>query len=77
MQIIETAHESLEIADAVAIGIHETGHRQAINHRVFIPKIVYHKLLPFLFQNNKNCAEWNLFRSVLQQNSALTLRRAV
>jgi hypothetical protein len=49
MQIVKTAHEPLKIADAVAIGIHEAGHRQAINYRVLVPKVVYHELLPFLF----------------------------
>jgi hypothetical protein len=42
MQIIETAHQTLEVADAVAVGIHVGSNRQAIDHRVLVPKVVDH-----------------------------------
>src|SRR5262249_32729424 len=32
----------LEVADAVAIGIHVGAHRQAVDDRIFVPEIVDH-----------------------------------
>jgi hypothetical protein len=49
MQIIETPHETLEIADAIPIGIHIRRHRQTINYRVLVPEIVDHELNAPLF----------------------------
>src|SRR6266540_662214 len=43
MQIIETAHQTLEVADAVAVGIHVGSNRQAIDYRVLVPKVVDHR----------------------------------
>src|ERR1700730_18190620 len=46
MQIIEAAHQPGEIADAVAIGIHITADREAVDHRVLVPQVVDHSALP-------------------------------
>ena len=46
MQIVETTHQALEIADAVAVGIHVGADGQAIDHAVLVPEIVDHGLRP-------------------------------
>src|SRR5215472_7885437 len=46
MQVVETAHQTLEVADAVAVGIHVGSNRQAIDHRILVPKIVDHGTRP-------------------------------
>ena len=42
MQIVEPAHQALEVADAVAVGIHESADGEAIDDRVLVPEIVDH-----------------------------------
>ena len=42
VQIIEAAHQPLEIADAVAVGVHVGADRQAIDDRVLVPEVVDH-----------------------------------
>ena len=42
LQIIEAAHQALEVSNAVAICIHISGNRQAVDDRVLIPEIVDH-----------------------------------
>src|SRR3569833_2976688 len=42
VQIIEPAQEALEVADAVAVGVHIGADRQAIDHAVLVPEIVEH-----------------------------------
>ena len=42
VQVIQAAHQPLEVADAVAIGIHVGADRQAVDHRVLVPEIVDH-----------------------------------
>src|SRR5207249_7553237 len=42
MQIIEAAHQSLEIAGPVAVSVHVSSDRQAVDHGVLVPKIVDH-----------------------------------
>jgi hypothetical protein len=43
MQVVETAHQTLEVADAVAVGIHIGSDGQAIDHCVLVPKVVNHR----------------------------------
>jgi hypothetical protein len=45
MQIVQPAHEALEVADAVAVRIHIGADGQAIDDRVLVPKIVDHAAL--------------------------------
>src|SRR5262249_37605368 len=42
MEIVEAPLQPAEIADAIAIGIHVGGDRQAIDDRVLVPKVVDH-----------------------------------
>ena len=42
VQIIEPAHESLEVADAVAVGVHIGADGKAIDDRVLVPEVVDH-----------------------------------
>ena len=42
VQIIEAPHQSFEIADAIAVGIHEGLQIQAVDDRVFVPEIFDH-----------------------------------
>ena len=42
VQIVQAAHQPLEIADAVSVRIHVGSDGEAIDHRVFVPKIVDH-----------------------------------
>ena len=44
VQIIQTAHEPLEVTDSISIGIHEGADRKTINHRILIPKVIDHEL---------------------------------
>ena len=46
LQVVEAAHQPGEIADAVAIGIHERADRQAIDDGVLVPEIVDHSRVP-------------------------------
>src|SRR5262245_36191947 len=46
MQVVETAHQTLEVTDAVAVGIHVGSNREAIDHRILVPKIVDHGTRP-------------------------------
>ena len=43
VQIVEPPHQSLEIADAVAVGIHIGADGQAIDNGVLVPEIVDHE----------------------------------
>jgi hypothetical protein len=45
MQIIEATHQSLEIAGPVAVSVHVSSDRQAVDHGVLVPKIVDHMQL--------------------------------
>jgi hypothetical protein len=42
VQVVETAHQAGEIADAVAVGIHVGSDGEAVDHRVLVPEIVDH-----------------------------------
>ena len=42
MQIIQPAQQSLEITNAIAIGIHIGADRQAIEYAVLVPEVVDH-----------------------------------
>src|SRR5262249_49483809 len=42
MQVIQAAHQPLEVTNTITIGIHVGADRQAINHRVLVPEIVDH-----------------------------------
>src|ERR1700722_14334755 len=42
LQVVQTPHEPLEVANAISVGIQVGGDRQAINDRVLIPKVVDH-----------------------------------
>ena len=47
LQIVQPADQTLKIADAVAIGIHIGGDRQAIDDRVLVPEIIDHVRVTF------------------------------
>ena len=55
MQIIEPAHESLEIPDTVAIGIHVGADRKAIDDRVLVPEIIDHGRCQRIWPTMGNC----------------------
>src|ERR1700744_6341250 len=42
VQIIEPAQQTLEVTDAVAVGVHEGADGEAIDHAVLVPEVVYH-----------------------------------
>src|SRR5262245_33875025 len=42
MQIVKAPRQSGEVADTVAVGIHECPSRQTVNNGVLIPKVVNH-----------------------------------
>jgi hypothetical protein len=42
VEVVETAHEAGEIADSIAVGVHESGYRQAIDYGVLVPEVVDH-----------------------------------
>src|SRR5579871_5593272 len=46
MQIVQPAHQPLEVADAVAVGVHVGGDRQAINDRILVPEVLDHAISP-------------------------------
>src|SRR5262245_38886778 len=46
MQVVQPAHQSLEVADAVAVGIHVGSNGQAVDHRVLVPEVVDHRASP-------------------------------
>src|SRR3954447_12220690 len=46
VQIVQTAQQAFEIADAVAIGIHVGADGQAIYHAVLIPEVINHRAGP-------------------------------
>jgi hypothetical protein len=46
VQIVETTHQPLEIADAVAVGIHIGADGQAVDHRVLVPEVIDHGARP-------------------------------
>ncbi len=43
-EVVEATHQPLEIADTIAVGVHERRDRQAIDDRVLVPEIVDHDL---------------------------------
>src|SRR5436190_17588656 len=45
MQVIEATHESCEITDPIAVSVHVSVYRQAVDHRVLVPKIIDHMRL--------------------------------
>ena len=42
LQVVEAAAQALEIADAVAVGIHEGSDVQAVDDRVLVPEVLDH-----------------------------------
>ena len=40
LQVIEPSDQALKVANAVAIRVHVSSHRQAVNNCVFIPEVV-------------------------------------
>ena len=46
MQIIQTAHQALEVTDPITVGVHVCGDRQAIDHGIFVPEIFDHTIAP-------------------------------
>jgi hypothetical protein len=46
VQIIEPAHQALEIAYAVRIGVHVGANREAVDDRVLVPEILDHPIGP-------------------------------
>ena len=45
VQIIEATHESCEISNPIAVSVHVSVYRQAVDHRVLVPKIIDHMRL--------------------------------
>src|SRR5437870_6149745 len=43
VQIVETAQQALEIADAIAVGIHIGADGEAVDHAVLVPEVVDHR----------------------------------
>jgi hypothetical protein len=43
VQIIQPPQQSLEIADAVVIGVHIGANGEAIDHAVLVPEVVDHR----------------------------------
>ena len=48
VQVIQAAHQPLEVADPVAIGIHVGADRQAVDHRILVPEVVDHRATRWL-----------------------------
>jgi hypothetical protein len=44
VQIVQTAHQALEVTDPITVGVHVGGDRQAIDHGIFVPEIFDHAL---------------------------------
>ena|SRR5689334_7323912 len=44
MQIIQSPQQAGEVADAVAVGIHECPNRQTVDNGVLIPEVVDHRV---------------------------------
>jgi hypothetical protein len=42
VEVVEPAHQPLEVADAVAVGVHEAADGEAIKDRVLVPEVVDH-----------------------------------
>ena len=42
-QVVEAAHQPLEVADAVAVGVHEGADGQAVDDGVLVPEVVDHE----------------------------------
>jgi hypothetical protein len=42
VQIIQPPQQSLEVADAIAVGVHIGADRKAVENRVLVPEIVDH-----------------------------------
>ena len=43
VQVIQAAHQPLEVADPVPIGIHVGADRQAVDHRILVPEVIDHR----------------------------------
>ncbi len=48
LQIVEAAHQSLEVPDAVGVGVHERADGEAVEDSVLVPEIVDHGLSGFM-----------------------------
>ena len=42
LEVVEAAHEALEVSDAVAVGVHVGGDGEAVDDGVLVPEIVDH-----------------------------------
>ena len=65
MQVVKTAHQTLEVADAVAVGIHVGSNRQAIDHRVLVPKVIDHGTRPNWIESHHIKTRRKRFRSLM------------
>src|SRR5437763_8981588 len=45
MEVIEATHESCEITGPIAVSVHVSVYREAVDNRVLVPKIIYHMRL--------------------------------
>jgi hypothetical protein len=63
VQVVETAHQTLEIADAVAVGIHIGSDGQTIDHCVLVPKVVDHRATRWSDRSHQNKTHRRRFRS--------------
>src|SRR3954453_5837046 len=72
VQIVQPPHQPFEIANAVAIGIHISANREAIDHRVFVPKVIDHQAAhsPMELSKRNALAAFSLPRTGLNGRAA-------
>ena len=59
VQVIQPSHQSLEIADAVAVRIHVGADREAIDDGVLVPKVVDHARGPKILSCRTAAPRWS------------------
>ena len=43
LKVIEAIHQTTKIADTIAIGVHESGNREAVDDGIFVPEVIDQK----------------------------------
>src|SRR5262245_27409501 len=74
VQVVEAAHQSLEIADAVCVGIHVGSNRQAIDHGILVPKVIDHGRRPNGIEATSIKTRRNGFGSLVSDRAPATIR---
>src|SRR5215472_14861007 len=74
MQVVEAAHQTLEIADAVGVGIHVDSNRQAIDHGILVPKVIDHGRRPNGIEATSIKTRRNGFGSLVSDRAPTTIR---